>query len=239
VSRVLAIGDIHAPATHPGYFDFICDTQRKFRCNKVVFIGDIVDWHTVSFHAKHPEAPGPKDEYLLALQQVQKWYRRFPKATVTIGNHDERLIRTAESAGVPGSFLRGYADVWKTPGWDWVYDTTIDDVYYYHGTGRGGMHPAYNCTRDMTMSVVMGHCHSAGGIKWLAAPYSRRFGLDTGCGIDDRMYAFAYGKHYKRKSVLSCGVVLEGSGQHVIMPCGDGEKYSRDKYDQNPLLGGT
>ena len=236
MSRVLAIGDIHAPVTHPGYFDFCCDVKKKYRCDKVVFIGDVVDWHGISFHAKHPDAPGPKDEYLLALREVQRWYRKFKNAVVTIGNHDERLIRLAESAGVPGSFIRDYKDVWKTPKWDWVFDTIIDNVYYYHGTGRGGMHPAFNTAKDMTMSVVMGHCHSAGGIKWLASPTQRRFGMDTGCGIDDQMYAFSYGKHMKRKSVLSCGVVLDGIGQHVIMPCSDGEKYSRENYPPSPLL---
>lgn len=236
MSRVLVIGDIHAPCTHPGYFDFVTDVKRRFRCNKIVFIGDVVDWHGISFHAKHPDAPGPNDEYELAKECVAKWYRRFPRATVTIGNHDERITRLAEASGVPSKFIRDYADVWNTPQWDWVFDAVIDGVYYYHGTGRSGINPAANTAKDMGMSVVMGHCHSVGGIHWSVTPNARRFGLDTGCGIDDRLYAFSYGKHMKKKSVLSCGVVIDGIGQHVVMPCAPGEKYCRENYPPHPMM---
>lgn len=236
MSRVLVIGDIHAPCTHPGYLSFCSDLAEKNDVDDVVFIGDVVDWHGISFHAKHPEAPGPKDEYELAKAAVAEWYARFPEAVVTIGNHDERINRLAESVGLPGAFLRQYADVWNTPGWSWQFDYTHDDVYYYHGTGRSGKTPAYNTAQDMGMSVVMGHIHSTGGIKWGASPRHRYFGLDTGCGVDDRMYAFAYGKHMKRKSVLSCGLVIDGKGQHIIMPCDKGERYCRTRFPTHPLM---
>jgi predicted phosphodiesterase len=236
MSRVLVIGDIHEPVAHPGYLDFCRDTARLHACDSVVFIGDVVDWHGVSFHARHPKAPGTIDEYELAKEGIAKWHRAFPNATVCIGNHDERLLRLAESVGIPASFLRDYAEVWETPGWDWTFETTIDGVYYFHGTGRSGMHPAFNVMKDMGMSVCMGHVHSSGGIKWAVSPTARRFGMDVGCGVDDRMFAFAYNKHTKRKSVLSCGTVIDGIGQHHIMPCGRGEAYDRERYPANPLL---
>jgi len=236
VSRVLVIGDVHEPCVHPGYLRFCQDTAAKYDCNEVVFIGDVVDWHGVSFHAKHPAAPGPKDEYELAMEGVARWRDAFPDATVTIGNHDERLVRLAESVGVPGGMLRDYEDIWKTPGWRWAFDYMNDGVYYFHGTGRSGQNPAYNVAKDMGQSVVMGHVHSVGGIKWMCSPVDRRFGLDTGCGVDDRLFAFAYGRHIKKKSVLSCGVVLDGVGQHIIMPAGRGETYDRARFPENPLI---
>lgn len=236
MARVLVIGDIHAPCTHPGYLSFCRDVRDQYDCDTVVFIGDVVDWTSVSFHAKHPSAPGPKDEYRLALDCINEWQSSFPLAYVTIGNHDERLMRLAESVGIPGSMLRDYADVWQTNGWVWLHDLMIDNVYYFHGTGRSGMYPAFNCAKQMGCSVVMGHTHTAGGIKWIVSPNTRRFGLDVGCGIDDRLYAFSYGKHMKSKSVLSCGVVLDGIGQHIIMPAGRGEKYDRWNYPTNPLI---
>lgn len=238
MSRVLVIGDIHAPCTHPGYLDFCWDTYREHKCDTVVFIGDVVDWHAISFHSTHPDAPGPKDEYELAKHCVAKWRDAFPQAVVCIGNHDERPGRLIETVNVPSKFLRNYDEIWDTPDWRWTYDYTLDGVYYFHGTGRSGMNPAFNVAKDVTTSVVMGHVHSVGGIKWLVSASSRRFGLDTGCGIDDRLYAFAYGKHMKKKSVLSCGVVLDGMGQHIMMPCMRGEKYDRHQYPPNPLLTG-
>lgn len=228
--RVLVVGDIHEPCGHPGYLSFCQDLQKRHRCDQVLLIGDVVDWQAISFHVHHPEAPGPKDEYELALEGVKRWQTAFPKAKVCIGNHDERVVRVAEAAGIPSKFIREYADTWHTPGWAWDVEHTVDDVYYFHGTGCGGLHPAFNVMNKMLMSVVMGHIHSAAGLKWRANPTRRIFGMDTGCGIDDKAIAFAYGRHQKIRSILSAGVVDDGVPQHYIMPCGPGEKFHRAKF---------
>ena len=54
--------------------------------------------------------------------------------------------------------------------------------------------------------------------------------MDTGCGIDNAAYQFAYGKHTKQKPVLSAGVVLDGVPYHEVMPIGRGERYSKENY---------
>lgn len=230
MARVGVIGDAHEPVTHPGYRAFCLDTFSEYGCDTVVCIGDIADWHSVSFHAHHPDCPGPTDEYEMAYACIQGWYRTFPGAKVCLGNHDERIQRLAQSSNIPARLLRDYAEIWETPGWTWDYDHSIDDVFYFHGTGTGGMHPAFNSMKKMCMSVVQGHVHTAAGVKWLANPNTRLFGMDVGCGIDDRAAAFAYGRHYKQRSVLGCGVVLDGIPHHVIMPCGPGEKYHRSRF---------
>ena len=230
MSRVLVVGDCHEPVAHPGYLDFCKDLKKQWSCDTVVFIGDIVDWHAISFHQKHPDCPGAKDEYALAKIKVQKWYKAFPKASVCIGNHDERVIRLAASVGIPAKFIRNYADVWETPGWKWDYDHQIDNVYYFHGVGCGGIHPAFNQAKKMLMSVVMGHCHTASGIKWLANPNRRIFAMDTGCGIDHKEYQFAYGHHARQKPVLSAGIILDGIPYHEVMPIGHGERYAKENY---------
>lgn len=216
--NVLCIGDIHAPVCRKGYLSFCKRIYKKYKCNKVVFLGDIVDWHGISFHTSNTDAPGVLAEYRAAKKEIQKWVKAFGKATICIGNHDERVIRLAESVKIPSRFLRDYAEIWNTPKWNWVYDTIIDDVYYFHGTGHAGLHPAYNVAKKMSMSTVMGHIHSAGGIKWLVSPKQRWFGMDTGCGVDDDSYAMAYNKHSKNKSVIGCGVVIKGTPYYEIMP---------------------
>ena len=230
MSRVLNIGDIHNPVAHPGYLAFCQDLRDKYRCDTTMFIGDVVDWHAISFHSKHPDAPGPKDEYELSKLHIQNWYRAFPKARVCIGNHDARVVRLAEEQGIPSCLIRSFAEAWETPGWEWENNFTLDDVYYFHGIGTSGIHPAFNSMCKMLMSVVQGHIHSAGGIKWRANPVRRIFGMDTGCGIDDRAYAFAYGQDQKVRSILSAGVVIDGVPHHEIMPIGPGEKYHRSRF---------
>lgn len=228
--RILAIGDIHEPVSHPGYLRFCRDLRDRHRCDRVVFVGDVVDWHAISFHAKHPEAPGATDEYELALASVRRWRRAFESADVCIGNHDERIVRKAEEAGIPECFIRTYRELWHTPRWNWRHELTLDGTYFFHGTGSGGVHPAYNSAGKMLMSVCQGHIHSAAGIKWRASPRRRIFGMDTGCGIDDRAYAFAYGKHCKTRSILGAGVILDGIPYHEVMPIGPGERYHRSRF---------
>ncbi len=230
MSSVLIIGDPHAPVTRKHYRQFCKDVKRKYRCNEVIGIGDMVDWTSISFHVAHPECPGPKDEYELALYEIKKWYKAFPNVKVTLGNHDRRPHRKAANEGIPAKLLRNYSEVWETPNWEWKTSYIIDDVYYCHGDGKGGgMNPAFNTAKNMGMSVVMGHFHSKAGVKWLVNPLRRWFGMDVGCGVDDTAFAFAYAKEQTYRSVLSCGVVIDGMPQHIMMPCGRGEKYHDGK----------
>ena len=60
MSRVLVISDLHEPCSRPGALKFCKDLRNKYKTNKTVFIGDVTDWHSISFHAKHPEMPGIK-----------------------------------------------------------------------------------------------------------------------------------------------------------------------------------
>lgn len=230
MATVLVIGDPHEPACHPGYMAFVKDLHEQYDADKVVIIGDICDMQAISFHAANPMCPGPSDEYILTKQKMRVWHDAFPEAVVTLGNHDLRVVRLAESVNIPSKYLREYNDVWNTPTWKWVEEIIIDDVYYFHGTGRSGMHPAYNAMKDMLMSVVMGHCHSASGVQWRANPHRRTFGMDTGCGVDVDAYQFAYGKHMRSRPILSAGVVVDGIPHHRVMPCGKGERYHKSKF---------
>jgi len=225
--RILLVGDTHEPCCHKNYLRFCLDLYKEWDCNAVIHIGDVVDMNSISFHAKNPELPGPKDEYKLALDCVQKWYKAFPNLTITKGNHDERGFRRAASVDVPAFFLRDYNEIWKTPDWNWVDDVIIDRVYYYHGTGSGGLYPSFNKARSMGMSVVSGHTHAAAGIWWSASPLQRFFGMNVGCGIDVDQLAFDYGRHYSRKPIVSAGVVLDGMPYLEICPIGKGEKYHK------------
>jgi predicted phosphodiesterase len=231
MSKVLIIPDLHNPVSRKGALQFCQDIYEAWDCNKVVFIGDVVDWSAISFHANNPEAPGPHDEYELAYQHVQKWYKAFPKATVVIGNHDSRPQRIAESVNIPRKFIRDYSDLWKTPKWKWVHHEIIDEVYYCHGHKKGGgKTPAWNLACKMGMSVVCGHWHSRGGINWSANPLRRWFGMDVGCLIDDNAYAFVYAAEQPARSILGCGVVLDGVPYHEIMRCGRGELYHDSNF---------
>lgn len=226
MSRVLVVGDLHEHATHQMYLRFTKDMERKYGTRRTVIIGDVVDWHSVSFHPKEPHCPGPMDEYEQTKAKVQRWYKAYPNALICIGNHDERPDRLSKSVSIPEICLKSYNDLWGTPKWTWEYEHIIDNVCYFHGTGFSGIHPAWNALNGKLMSVVMGHCHSRAGIKWLATPTQRIFGMDVGTGIDSKAWQFVYGKHLKFRPILSCGVVINGMPYLEVMPCAKGEKYN-------------
>lgn len=210
MARVLVIGDLHCPATLTGYLEFVKDMKRKYRTDHTVFIGDVIDHASISFHKKNPEHPAAMDEYRQTMESLKRWITAFPKATVTIGNHDERVVRLAADAGIPSHYLQDYRSIYGTKNWDWVPAIEIDGVYYYHGTGSGSTYPAINAAKMRLQSVVMGHYHSIAGINWIAGPTNRIFGMNVGSGVDRHHPAMQYGSAYLKKPILSCGIVING-----------------------------
>ena len=101
MSRVLVPGDLHLPFTHPKYLAFCKDVRRVWKTKEVVFIGDQVDAHALSFHEHDPDGMSAGDEKRAAKAGIAEWYKAFPKAKVCIGNHDARTIRLARKAGIP------------------------------------------------------------------------------------------------------------------------------------------
>ena len=232
MAGVLVVPDLHEPFSRKGSIKFCKKIKRKYKCDTVLLIGDLNDSHGVSFHAAHPDLPGPADEFDLAYLGVKRWYKAFPNAKVCLGNHDRRVTRLAESVNIPSKFLRSYADVWETPNWDWDFSHVIDNVLYIHGDGAGGgANPAYNKMRSMGMSCVMGHFHKHAGVKWLFNQHKRMFGMDVGALIDDSSLAFAYAQGQTLRSGLGVGVVLDGKEAYwVPMPIGEGEEFHDSNF---------
>ena len=149
-SRVLVIGDLHEPFCLDAYLDHCQETFAKHNCNQVVFIGDVIDNHYASYHETDTEAMGGADELDLAIRRIKRWFKAFPKATVTIGNHDRIIMRKAQSSAVPKKWIKAYKDVLETPTWKFVDRIVIDGVQYVHGEG-GTAH--MKCRADMQSTV--------------------------------------------------------------------------------------
>lgn len=204
-SNVLVIGDLHAPFTLDTYLKHCKETYKKFNCDTVVFIGDIIDNHYSSYHEADPNGLGGGSELEAALVEVQKWYKAFPNAYVTIGNHDRIIMRKAFSSSIPKEWLKDYNEVLGTPKWDWVDRVVIDGVQYVHGEGG----TAKTKMKSDMQSTVQGHLHTQAYTEWNVGNEHRIFGMQVGCGIDFSSYAMAYAKRGKKPAV-GCGVVLGG-----------------------------
>ena len=204
--NVLVIGDLHEPFTLDGYLEFCKKTYKKYNCNKVVFIGDVIDNHYSSFHETAADGMGGGDELDLTISKIARWYKAFPDAHVTLGNHDRIIVRKAQTGQVPQKWIKDFKEVLKTPKWKFVTDVVIDGVRYVHGDKSGK--PNMSAKRDM-ISTVSGHYHTDFYINWYFGKERAIFAMAVGCGIDSKSYAMAY-MAGGRKEAIGCGVVLKG-----------------------------
>ena len=211
-SNVLVIGDLHEPFTLDGYLEFCIEQYKKWNCNKVVFIGDVVDNHFSSYHETSADGLGGSDELDLAITKIAKWYKAFPDAYVTLGNHDIIIMRKAQTGAIPTRWIKEYKDVLEVPKWKFVDEVIIDDVLYHHGIGSKAHIKA---VKNM-ISTVGGHHHTEAYTHWFVGKKEKIFGMQVGCGINIKSYAMSYGKWFP-KPAISCGVILEGKTPINIM----------------------
>ena len=202
--NILVIGDLHEPFCLDGYLEFCIEQYEKWNCNKVIFIGDIIDAHGFSYHEHDPDGLSAGNELSLAIKKVRKWYAAFPEADVCVGNHDRMASRKAMSGGIPSAWIKGYNEVLGTPKWNWVQTVTYDNVLYEHGEGSKALTKAKN----NMLSSVCGHTHTEAYTHWLVGKKFRVFATQVGCGVDSTSYAAAYAKNFK-KQAIGCAVVLE------------------------------
>lgn len=228
--RVGIVGDLHIPFVHPRYLEFIEDVFDAWSVDKIYLIGDVVDGHALGFWEHDPDGLSAGSELDEAVKLIGQWHMRLGEATVTIGNHDARHIRTAKKAGIPSRYLKSYSDIFGTPSWRWLLADECQGVLYEHGTGSSGKFAAFNRAVQKRRSVVIGHCHTGGGVLYHANESDRIFGLNVGCGIDVERYAFEYGRPFPVRPTLGCGIVIDGT--HAFfepMPIGKRERYRRGK----------
>jgi metallophosphoesterase superfamily enzyme len=201
--NILVIGDLHEPFCLDGYLEHCIETQDKYKCGTVIFIGDVIDNHFASYHETDPDGFGAGEELERAIHKLKRWYKAFPEATVLIGNHDRLIYRKAYSSGLSRRWIRNLNEVLETPNWDFVEEITINGVNYNHGEGG----TARTRAKNEMQSQVQGHLHAQFYIEYNVSPSMRLFAMQVGCGVDRKAYAMAYGKHFK-KPVIGCGVVL-------------------------------
>ena len=213
-SNVLVVGDLHAPFTHKDYLTFLKAQYKRFNCGKVVFIGDIVDNHAMSFHEVNADGYSAGEELIKAREILKGYYKAFPKAVVTIGNHGLLPFRKASANGISRHILKDPSEIWQSPkGWTWKDQVIIDNVRYVHGTAMG---KANKLAPSTGMSTVLGHWHSLAYVEYHANFATRVFSMQVGCGIDYKSYAYEYGKAFKDKPMLSCGIVFKGTEAMVV-----------------------
>lgn len=218
--NILVVADLHAPYTKKGYFEFCMQQFKKYKCNKVVFIGDIADFASISYHEKSPEMMGPADELKEIRKDLSKWKKAFKNVPVfvTFGNHDSLIARKIQTAGLPIEICKSLGDILDVPEWNFDISFEFNDVIYTHGQGGGGIGGALAKVLNRRKSIVQGHFHTEAFVRWHVSDYDRLFACQVGSGVDDKSLAMAYAKFNTKKSIVSCAVVLDNGKLPIVIP---------------------
>ncbi len=177
-----------------------------------------MDNHAISYHEHDPDGMSPKDELDEARRRLVAWYKAFPVVKVCRGNHDCLVDRKGKTMGLPSEVFLPFRDIWQLPkGWEDDWSFTIHGVRYIHGTGYSGQSAHIQAAMNSRRSTVIGHLPSHAGVNWIANDEDCWFGMNVGCGIHRKSYAMAYGKDFKKKPILSCGVVTDRGKNAQVM----------------------
>ena len=204
-SNILIIPDLHAPFVRIGYLDFCIEMKRKWDCDKIIFIGDLVDNHYSSFHETDPDGLSAKEELDQAINQIQAFYSAFPYATVLIGNHDSIPNRKAFTGGVSSRWVKSIKEMLQVPNWDFKVEHWEGNILFCHGMGR----KAKGRMKQDMVSIVQGHYHSESYIIYQVGTDRKTFAMQLGCGMDNNTYASAYAKNFMRQHI-NVGILLGG-----------------------------
>lgn len=221
---VLIIGDTHIPFEKKGYLDFCLDIQKRCKCGTVVMIGDLIDNHAISYHEHDPNGLSPKDEMNKVDNRLKNWFKAFRDLFLCKGRHDCLVDRKGRTAGLPERCFKQFRDIWNLPkSWKDDFSWVIDSVTYQHGTGYSGDTAHMKAALNNRTSTVIGHIHSFLGGGYMANEKDKIFGMNVGCGIDRKAYAFRYGKDFKKKPIVGCGIVSDKGLYHQVFPMNLGE----------------
>lgn len=232
--RILVVGDLHAPYTHPDAIDFLRSVRDEYSPDMVVQVGDETDGHAISFHDSDPNLDSAGVELEKAKLVLEEVHALFPNLLVCDSNHGSLVYRRAKAHGLPVQFIKKYRDILfpdhGAPAWSWadawVLNTPLGPVRFQHQVSGDLM---LNASHERT-SMVIGHEHGKYSVTYAASSTALYFGAYAGCLIDRKSMAFAYGKLTRAKPILGVMVITDGCPTLIPMLMDeDGRWVSRKK----------
>ncbi len=224
-SNYLIIPDLQIPFERLGALAFCRAVQREFKVPKenVLCVGDEVDQYFGSLYDKDINGSHTANtEIEISRRKLRSWYDAFPEMRIANSNHGNRWAKKASKSEIPSIMMRTYQEVLGAPkGWRWADSWSFgrrNQVTMIHGMGYSGANAIRTAALDQGCSMVFGHLHAHAGIAHINTVNQSIWGMNVGCLIDVKAYAFHYGKDSRFKPWVGCGVVLDGGKTPHLIP---------------------
>lgn len=227
---ILVIPDLHMPVQHIDAFKFIKWAKHEFKPDRIVCLGDELDYHCLSFHETEMECPyNESQEFEEAKRYFSNFYDLFESMDFLESNHGSMVYRKAKSCRIPRQFLLGYNDVLGAPpSYKWHNELIIkasNGEYIQFEHGHRTPKKSVMKSRAMAMSSVQGHHHNDFSIEYWQNYTTTYFGMTAGCLIDDEKYGFLYNKSNIGRPMLGLGWIYEGVPHLIPMVLDENKRW--------------
>ena len=220
--RILVISDMHLPYQHKDAIKFLAEIKKEFKPDRVINIGDLLDFHAISMHTHDPDLASAGHELTMARKYVKELESIYPQVTEVDSNHSSLVYRRAIKYGMSREFLREYGEFLGTKKWKWVDDLTLtmsngQRCFFTHGRSADVL----KLSQTMGMSAVQGHYHTKFVVSYWANPDNLFFAMNVGCLINQKSLSMNYAKNFRTRFILGCGIILDGIPRLLPMVLND------------------
>ena len=210
--RILVISDMHIPYHHKDSIKFLKEIKKQFKPDRIINIGDSLDFHAISMHDSNPDLYSAGQELTEARKYIKELENIFPKMILLHSNHGSLIYRRAMKHGLPKAYFKSYNDFLEVgKGWEWVNDYNIPlsdgtEVFCTHGMTADGLKLAMQYGKN----VCQFHFHSKFNIQYFSNPDKLVWSLQCGCLIKQSHMAFEYAKNFKTRFIVGTAMIIDG-----------------------------
>jgi hypothetical protein len=217
--RILVFSDMHFPYAHPDIIKFLTAVKLRFKPDKIVCLGDELDYHQLSFHDSSPELLGTNEEFIKAKRLLHGIVDLFPEMTILESNHGSLAYRRARCANLPAYFLKPYNEILEVPDtWKWVDRLVLDiqknrKLIMHHGYASNAILAA----KELCSCLVQGHYHSKMSINYFGDENKLMWAMQLPSLVNNKSMAFDYGKNVASRPKIGAGLILYGEPMLIPM----------------------
>lgn len=215
--RILVFGDMHMPYQDKRMTSFLLELKKDFRPDRVICVGDIVDFYASSRYPKDPDHP---DSLIKEINKVRKAVgrlgRMFKSMDLLMGNHDDRMALRCGGAGIPSALMMNFGEIIGAPAsWNILQsDTNLDvkvnstkeTITFAHNRGIN----THLIAQRLGRTFVAGHQHTKAQVIGYNNGERTIFGCNSPCLISNTGSPFSYGARLNINPIKGALLIEEG-----------------------------